>query len=456
MSGSRAATLLVGLALVAVALPARFAFAAQTLIQDVRISSGPEYTRVVLDVSTAPRHELFTLSNPERVVIDIPAARLALANRLPPGEGLVKQFRAAPRPDGSLRVVLDLARAVTPNAFVAAPSGPHGHRLVIDLGDAGGSPAALPVTVASAPTVVKSAGSLIGLHRDVVIAIDPGHGGKDPGAIGRRGTREKDVTLAIARRLKARIDREPGMRAVLTRDGDQFISLRERIRRARRDQADMFVSVHADAFRDRSVSGSSVYVLSARGASDEAALWLAERENAADLVGGVTLEDKDDVLASVLIDLSQNASMSASVEAAGQVLGHLNRVGNVRRRQVQHAGFVVLKSPDIPSMLVETAFISNPGEESRLRDSNHQQRLAEAIHAGVRSYFYENPPPGTLIAEQKARGEGQRHVIARGDTLSTIADRYKISLGALKTFNGLASDRIAVGQVLEIPGRSLH
>ncbi|HSN70542.1 MAG TPA: N-acetylmuramoyl-L-alanine amidase, partial [Steroidobacteraceae bacterium] len=347
------------------------------------------------------------------------------------------------------------ARAVAPKSFFAAPSGSHGHRLVVDLGGQGHA-TAVADPVASRPLAPVKSTDGLQQHRDVVIAIDAGHGGKDPGAIGRRGTREKDVTLAIARRLKERIDREPGMRAVLTRDGDQFLSLRERIRRARRDQADLFVSVHADAFRDRSVAGSSVYVLSSRGASDEAARWLAERENAADLVGGVTLEDKDDVLASVLIDLSQGASMSASVEAAEKVLGELNTVGNVRRRQVQHAGFVVLKSPDIPSILVETAFISNPNEENRLRDARHQQRLAEAIHAGLRNYFYANPPPGTLIAERKANGEGMRHVIARGDTLSTIADRYQVSLGALKAFNGLATDRIAVGQVLEIPTRSLR
>ena len=454
MSGRGLRTSLLSLALVVLALGPHVASAAQTVVRDVRIWSGPENTRVVLDLSAPIRHELFTLSNPERVVVDIPAARLALNGSLPPGQGVVRQLRAAERQDGTLRLVLDVQRTVAPKSFVAAPSGTHGHRLVIDLG--GSAVVALPTTVATPPVAVKSTDTLARQHRDVVIAIDAGHGGKDPGAIGRRGTREKDVTLAIARRLKQRIDREPGMRAVLTRNGDYFVSLRERIRRARGDQADMFVSVHADAFRDRNVAGSSVYVLSARGASDEAARWLAERENAADLVGGVKLEDKDDVLASVLIDLSQGASMTASVEAAERVLGQLNRVGNVRRRQVQHAGFVVLKSPDIPSMLVETAFISNPGEETRLRDARHQERLAEAIHAGIRKYFYDNPPPGTLIADRKSNGEGGRHVIARGDTLSTIPDRYQVSLGPLKSVNGLANDRIAVGQVLQIPARSLR
>jgi N-acetylmuramoyl-L-alanine amidase len=248
---------------------------------------------------------------------------------------------------------------------------------------------------------VKSAQDAHG--RDIIVAIDAGHGGVDPGSIGKRGTREKNVTLAIARRLKERIDREPGMRAVLTRDTDHFVEHRERIARARRQQADMFISVHADSYKDRSVVGSSVYVLSARGASDESARWLADRENAADLIGGVSLDDKDSVLASVLLDLSQGASMSASIAAADMVMDELYSIGNVTRRGVKSAGFLVLKSPDIPSILVETAFISNPTEEARLVDPRHQQRLAEAIHNGVRTYFYANPPPGTLIARLRAQ-----------------------------------------------------
>jgi N-acetylmuramoyl-L-alanine amidase len=234
--------------------------------------------------------------------------------------------------------------------------------------------------------------------RDLVIAVDAGHGGEDPGATGRDGTHEKNITLAVARVLAARINAERGMRAVLIRDGDYFVPLRERIHRARLAQADLFVSVHADAVRDPGVSGASVYVLSAHGATNEAARWLADRENAADLVGGVSLDDKDNVLASVLLDLSQSAAMSASMVAAEKVLNELNSVGDVRKSHVQQAGFVVLKSPDIPSLLVETAYITNPGEERRLRDEKYQARLAEAILAGLRSYFHENPPPGTRLA----------------------------------------------------------
>jgi N-acetylmuramoyl-L-alanine amidase len=242
--------------------------------------------------------------------------------------------------------------------------------------------------------------------RDIVVAVDAGHGGDDPGAIGAAGTREKDVVLGIARALADRINGEPGMHAVLTRDGDYFIALRERIRRAREAKADLFVSIHADSVLDRGVSGASVYVLSEKGATNEAARWLAERENAADLKGGVKLDDKDNALASVLLDLSQSASLGASSEAAERVLGAIDRVGDVRKREVQQAGFVVLKSPDIPSMLVETAYISNPREERRLDDPAHQQELAAAIFAGIRQYFAVSPPDGTRFAIDKRAANG--------------------------------------------------
>jgi N-acetylmuramoyl-L-alanine amidase len=248
------------------------------------------------------------------------------------------------------------------------------------------------------PKAVRAAHAPVDGDRDVVIAVDAGHGGEDPGAIGRGGTREKDVTLAIARALAERINAEPGMRAVLTRDRDEFIALRDRIRRARVAKADMFISVHADSIVNRDVSGASVYVLSERGASSETARWLAERENAADLMGGVKLDDKDSTLASVLLDLSQSANISASMTAAEGVLSALDSVGQVRKSQVQQAGFVVLKSPDIPSMLIETAYISNPGEELKLKTARQQAKLADAIFSGVRGYFEQNPPVGTRFA----------------------------------------------------------
>jgi N-acetylmuramoyl-L-alanine amidase len=329
--------------------------------------------------------------------------------------------------------VLDLDSAQAVKSFAVGPDGTSGHRLVVELPPSGATPdtatsAAAPTGVeylaaASAtlrPEVPKPEGAVKSVGpaakgRDVVVAVDAGHGGQDPGAIGRGGTREKDITLAIARRLAKVIDAEPGMRAVLIRDGDYFVSLRSRVRKAREQGADMFISVHADAVLDRGVSGASVYVLSLRGASDEAARWLAERENAADLLGGVSLDDKSDVLASVLLDVTQKEAVSNSVEAADSVLASLRRVGPVHGKRVRHAGFMVLKAPDIPSMLVETAFISNVTDERKLRDAAYQQRVAEAIHSGVRSYFYDKPPPGTRLAMLAAE--------RRGGAAQTLAER---------------------------------
>jgi N-acetylmuramoyl-L-alanine amidase len=398
--------------LAAIAAPTRTDAGRAVAIQEVRLWAGPDGTRVVLDLSGPVRHSLTTMRNPDRVVVDIPNARLTKSSReLPEGQGFVKQLRIGPPADGAVRVIVDLATPATAESFAVGPAGDYGYRLVIDLGKpAAAGPSVLPVPVKSAPAATG---------RDIVVAVDAGHGGTDPGSIGKRGTYEKDVTLAIARRLKERIDREPGMRAILTRDGDYFVVHRDRIARARRQQADMFISIHADAFHDRSVAGSSVYTLSVKGATDESARWLAHRENAADLMGGVSLDDKDGVLASVLLDLSQGASMTASVDAAARVLQELDRVGNVRRRAVQNAGFLVLKSPDIPSMLVETAFISNPGEELKLSDPKHQALLAEAIHAGVRNYFSGNPPPGTRFAQLRTRKDGAA-VVAQSDPAVAI------------------------------------
>jgi N-acetylmuramoyl-L-alanine amidase len=378
-------------------------------IKDVRLWAGPDGTRLVFDLSAPVEHSVLTLDNPNRVVVDIPAASIESDRVLPQGQGFVKQLRAAAQPNGDLRVVVDLTGPAQPKTFTVGPQESYGHRLVLDLTPSKGTVAAAPAQ----PSVVKAAADAHG--RDIIVAIDAGHGGVDPGSIGKRGTYEKHVTLAIARRLKDRIDREPGMRAILTRDNDMFVEHRERIARARRQQADMFVSVHADSYTNRAVAGSSVYVLSARGASDESARWLADRENSADLIGGVKLDDKDSVLASVLLDLSQGASMSASVDAADLVMQELYKIGNITNRGVKHAGFLVLKSPDIPSMLVETAFISNPTEESRLLDPRHQQKLAEAIHQGVRAYFYANPPPGTLVAELRAKQSGATVVASAAD-----------------------------------------
>ncbi len=356
----------------------------------MRVWASPESTRVVLDLSARAQHSLLVLKNPDRIVLDVAGARLSESGARPQPAGTVKSVRMARRPSGDLRIVLELTRSMRAKSFLAAPNDRYGYRLVVDLGG-----------TATADTPVKAEHARPEA-RDLIIAVDAGHGGEDPGAIGMYGTREKDVVLAIARALAQRLDSEPGMRAILTRDGDYFVPLRDRMRRARAQQADLFVSIHADSIRDRSVDGSSVYILSQRGATTEAARWLAERENASDLIGGVSLEDKGDVLASVLLDLSQTASLSASQTAAEHVLRQLNLVGEVRKPLVQQAGFVVLKSPDIPSMLIETAYISNPAEEQRLRGAAHQGKLAAAIHQGLRDYFYSDPPAGTRIAQLAA------------------------------------------------------
>jgi N-acetylmuramoyl-L-alanine amidase len=406
------------------------AAATPTRVNDVRLWSGPEGTRLVLDLSAPTKYEVFAVENPDRIVIDLENAELASSEVLPVGQGPVKSVRSGPQAEHGLRLVLDLDRARDMRSFMVGPEGGAGHRLVVELPPSA-APAAGTVLAAAAAGLaaaapdaaspVKRLAAVSVNGRDLVIAVDAGHGGQDPGALGRGGTREKDVTLAIARRLAAAIDAEPGMRAVLIRDGDYFITLGGRTRKARQLGADMFVSVHADSVRRSEVSGSSVYVLSLRGASDEAARWLAESENSADLKGGVSLDDKDDLLASVLLDVTQKESVSSSVEAADSVLASLRRIGTVHRPRVQHAGFVVLKSPDIPSMLVETAFISNAADERRLRDAGQQQQLAEAIRDGVKNYFYDRPPPGTKVAALSAarRGGGS----GTGSAEQTLAER---------------------------------
>jgi N-acetylmuramoyl-L-alanine amidase len=419
------------------AVPARAA-----VVEDIRLWAEDGKTRVVLDLSAPADHTLFTLPRPDRVVVDVRGSRLAeRLISLPAGDGHVRAIRVGRRGGDDLRIVLDLDRAVRPHSFSAGPKGRYGDRLVIDLAEPG-----VPQAV---KTVRREAAAP---PRDLVIAIDPGHGGRDPGAIGKGRTREKDVVLAIARRLAAKIDAEPGMRAVLVRRDDSLIPLRERMESARRNRADLFVSIHADAVRDARARGSSVWVLSMKGANDEHARRLAAQNNT-HLIGGVVLPDEDKTLASVLLDLSQNASLGASLEVGQHVIRELAKVGTVHKRTVQQAGFAVLKSPDVPSILVETAFISNPNEERKLRDADHQYRLAQAILAGIRGYFYANPPPESWIAQavRERREPEVRHVISRGDTLSEIASRYNVSVSSIRAVNDIAGDRIRIGQVLRIP-----
>ena len=368
------------------ALPA----ATMAEVRTVGMSVSSEAASVTLELSSPATYKLFRLTDPARVVLDLDRVRLRPGTHLPGASGLIQSVRAGARPGGGLRVVLEVASPVPATAQWAGPG-----QLVVRLG---GDSA---VRALAAPQPVHAAHAPADSDRDVVIAVDAGHGGQDPGAIGHTGTQEKTVVLAIARALARRINAEPGMHAILTRDRDEFLTLRERSQRARAAKADLFVSVHADSIRDREVSGSSVYILSERGATDEAARWLAERENASDLMGGVSLSDKDSTLASVLLDLSQSANISASMNAAQLVLSELDRVGEVRKSRVQEARFVVLKSPDIPSMLIETAYISNPTDERRLRAESHQVQLAEAIFTGLHVYFEKNPPAGTRFARSR-------------------------------------------------------
>jgi N-acetylmuramoyl-L-alanine amidase len=414
---------------------------AAATVENIRIWAEGGKTRVVLDLSRPARHNIFTLRGPDRLVVDLEQGRLATALKdLPDGAGSVKRIRTG-KANGQLRVVLDLSEDVRSRSFTAGPNSQYGDRLVIDLHRTGSL------------QTVKRASEAYKPGRDIVVAVDPGHGGHDPGAIGKAKTREKDVALAISRKLASRINAEKGMRAVLVRDGDYYVDHRQRTAIARKNGADLFVSIHADAVADRRANGATVYALSLKGASDEEARLLAERENAAVRVGGVSLDDKDPVLAEVLLDLSQNASLSASLDVGSAVIGELSRIVKVRRGTVQQAGLLVLKSPDMPSILVETAYISNPSEEQKLRDPNHQAKLASAILSGIRSYFYTNPPPDTQIAMDIRRTPDRqvRHVIARGDTLSEIAERYNVSTAAIRAANRLNNDNIRVGQTLSIP-----
>ena len=416
------------------------AWAQAVQVTNVRTWPAPDHTRVVFDLDGPVEHTVFVLKNPERVVVDLNHARLASKIRRPSrSDLLLGRIRSAPRDGGALRVVLDMKDHVRPRSFLLKPNKQYGHRLVVDL---------YPKEKLDGTTVrvVKRANPAdADTPREIVIAIDAGHGGDDPGAIAAGGVREKDVVLQIALQLERQLKRDPGFRPVLVRKDDYYVSLRRRTELARGSRADLFVSLHADSFHDPRVHGSSIYVISRRGASSEAARWLAAQENAADLVGGVSLDDKDELLASVLLDLSQNAALSASIEAGSRVLTELGRLAKTHKPRVERAGFMVLKSPDIPSILVETGFLTNPEDERRLTDPAQQRLLAKAVVAGIRAYFETNPPPGTLLA-------ARRHVIGRGDTLSEIASRYQVSLIDLRAENELDHDSIRVGDVLRIPG----
>lgn len=437
-------------------------------INSVRIWRAPDNTRLVFDLSGPVEHNVFSLEGPERIVIDVKAATMQadikniLQTRSP-----LKDVRVGKK-DSELRIVLDMSSRVYPKSFTLTPNQQYGHRLVIDLFDnvqdpiaavIKSQPVSKPVPTVT-PPVKKTPVS--GGQRDVVIAIDAGHGGEDPGAIGPGGLKEKDVVLAIARELQRQINAEKGFRGELVRTGDYFIPLRRRTEIARQKGADLFVSVHADAAPRSTAYGASVYALSDRGATSETARWLADTENRSDLIGGtgnVTLGDKDKVLAGVLLDLSMTASLSSSLDVGQKVLNHMGKVTRLHKSRVEQAAFMVLKSPDIPSILVETGFITNPAESRKLNNKSHQLSVARSIHAGVKQFFQISPPPGTWLAAQRDAGktviEPQEHIVRAGESLSMLAARYEVSLAEIRQANKLRSDIIKVGQKIQIPARTL-
>jgi len=387
-------------------------FAQQINVNSLRYTTTSKQNRMMFDVTASPQHRVFVMNNPSRLVIDIKNAQLERSlNQPSSAHPLFARVRAGTKNDTDLRVVVDLKTPISSKRFSLSSNNSDEHRLIIDLfnkdpivstitdtKDVANSVAIKafePKTVATKTIYNKPAKPI--RANSIVIAIDPGHGGNDPGAHGPHGTEEKKVTFAIAKKLEALINEQPGMKAVMVRKGDYYVGLRNRMQIARAAKADLFVSIHADAFQDASIRGASVYTLSTSGASSEAARWLADSENASDLVG-VSLNDKEDVLASVLLDLSQTATQEASVNVANHVLKSFDNIAELHKESVQKAGFIVLKSPDIPSILVETAFISNPSEEQNLLSARYQKKMAKAIFKGIRSYFRQSAPVDNRIA----------------------------------------------------------
>lgn len=413
------------------------------VLDGVRVHEAPDSIRVVLDAREETQYTHFALDNPHRIVIDLKNTRPGRKlNFTKAGAGLkgIKGIRGAER-GKDYRIVIDAKGPLKAKPFKLRPINPYGHRLVVDLFYPTNKK---PVIAAKKPQPQEK-------NRDVVIAIDAGHGGEDPGALGPRKAQEKKVVLSIARRTADQINRMKGFKAVLIRKGDYYIGHRKRTALARESRADLFVSIHADAFKESSVSGASVYTLSDRGATSETAKWLAERANQSDMLGGVgnvNLSDKDDVLAHVLLDMSMDGYRVHSIGVGEAVLRNMSKVTKLHKKKVEQAGFLVLKSPDMSSILVETGFISNPSEAKKLAQTQHQIKLAKAIADGIGEYMRANPPPSTFLA---ARRTELRYTISPGDTLSEIADRYGVSAAALKRRNKLASDRIRVGQTIYIP-----
>lgn len=405
-------------------------------VRGMRLWHAPDYSRVVLDLSEAATPRVFGLDSsgdlPSRLVIDLPGARFAGQLPSPQATGpLIHKVRKGRPNPGTLRLVLDLEREVQSDSFALGPNRVYGHRFVIDL-----RPSGQASPVEKKPTVEEES--------QIVVVIDPGHGGEDPGAVGARGTYEKNIALAIAKKVARQLTAHTEIRTVLTRRGDYFISLRKRREIARKHHADLFVSVHADAFKNAKARGSSVYALSQGGATSEQAKWLADQENASDLIGGESLSDKDPQLARVLFDMSITDTINESLVLGDRLLSEFKTIGPVHSRRVEQAGFLVLKSPDIPSVLVETGYITNPHEEKLLRSDAHQEKVAQAIYVGILAHL-------ETIKVKRAALESQRNYTVRtGDSLSLIAKRTGSTVARLKQLNEMSSDTVYVGQTLRI------
>ena len=413
-------------------------------INSVRLWRAPDSTRLVFDIGGAIEYKVFALESPHRLVIDIAnitnqpsVAKLDFKN------SPITKIRTAQRSPKDLRIVLDLKSAVNPKHFTLKANEQYSNRLVIDLYD-------------KKRNISRTVDELVKQSdRKIVIAIDAGHGGEDPGALGPQRMREKNVVLQISKRLEKLFDNDPNYKGILVRKGDYYLAHRKRTQIARDNKADFFISIHADAFTDPRANGASVYALSNQGATSEAARFLAKKQNNADLIGGATvlnLGSKDQMLAGVLLDLSMTATMSTSLEAGAHVLRQMGSVARLHKKKVEQAGFLVLKSPDIPSLLIETGFISNPKEARQLSTANYQQRMAKAIYSGIDQYYTEHPPEGTLLAKVM-KGKPLKYIVARGDTLSEIAAKYRISMTKIMRYNKMSSSTIRVGQEINIPSR---
>ncbi|MEO3679268.1 N-acetylmuramoyl-L-alanine amidase [Rheinheimera fenheensis] len=406
-------------------------------VQGVRVWPSPDNTRVVFDMAAEPQHKSFSLDKPDRLVIDLTNVKGGTSLPAVNGESaLIKAIRSSGS-GNSMRIVLDLTKASKANVFALPPTPPYGHRLVVDLPD--DQPQRnLP------PPAIRAA-------RDIIVAIDAGHGGEDPGSIGPSGIYEKHITLPIARQLAQLIDRQPGMKAMMVRTNDYYIHVNRRTEIARGQQADLLVSIHADAFTSPQPRGASVWVLSLRRATTEVGRMLEQTERHSELLGGVAEVIKDSAneryLAQTVLDLSMNHSMVTAYQVANEVLSELGKVAHLHKKEPQAASFGVLKSPDIPSILVEVGFISNPQDEKLMRTATHQTKLAQSLFTALKRHFEKSPPADSLFAQQRAR----EHRVSAGESLSLLAQRYNVSVDDLRSINQLTSDSIRVGQTLRIP-----